>query len=165
MSSNHLVRKDFGASMPSNHPTLRPPAAQEQATSYIGSASTSNQLYRLGCHRWIVGHSSFIRASFGASMLAASTYDSGFLGPLGLSCWPPGAPQARPRGVLGASWWPTWLQLGSQNGAKIDEKSKQQTIKIFSCLIGLDFWAILMDLGSNMEACWPPKSHQKSTLS
>ena len=22
--------------------------------------------------------------------------------------------------VLGASWWPTWLQLGSQNGAKID---------------------------------------------
>ena len=54
----------------------------------------------------------------------------GFLGPLGLSCWPPGAPQARPRGVLGASWWPTWHQLGSQNGAKIDEKSKQKTIKI-----------------------------------
>ena len=36
--------------------------------------------------------------------------------------------RARPGGVLGASWW--WLGLGSQNGAKVDEKSKQKTIKM-----------------------------------
>ena len=30
--------------------------------------------------------------------------------------------------VLGASWWATWLQLGSQNGAQIDQKSKQKSI-------------------------------------
>ena len=39
--------------------------------------------------------------------------------------------------VLGASWgvlarkrWPTWLQLGPQNGARIEKKSKQKSIKI-----------------------------------
>ena len=29
-------------------------------------------------------------------------------------------------GVLGASWWPTWPQLGPQNGARFDQKSKQK---------------------------------------
>ena len=36
----------------------------------------------------------------------------------------------RPGGVLGPSWWPTWPQLGPQNGAKIDQKSKQKINKI-----------------------------------
>ena len=47
----------------------------------------------------------------------------GLLGPLGLSGRLPRVPLARPGrvlGVLGASWWPTWLQLGSQNGIKIE---------------------------------------------
>ena len=35
-----------------------------------------------------------------------------------------------PKCHLGPSWWPTWPQLGSQNGAKIDKKSKQKMIKI-----------------------------------
>ena len=35
-----------------------------------------------------------------------------------------------PKCHLGPSWWPTWPQLGSQNGAKIDQKSKPKMIKI-----------------------------------
>ena len=35
-----------------------------------------------------------------------------------------------PKCHLGPSWWPTWPQLGSQNGAKIDKKSIQKMIKI-----------------------------------
>ena len=31
-------------------------------------------------------------------------------------------------GVLGAFWWATWFQLGSQNGAQIDSKSKPKSI-------------------------------------
>ena len=49
-------------------------------------------------------------------------------------------------GVLEASWvflgrkrWPTWLQVGSQNGAKINQKSFQKSI-IFLMPLGIDFW-------------------------
>ena len=52
----------------------------------------------------------------------------------------------RPEGVLGPSWWPTWPQLGPQNGAKIDKKLKQKMIKMLMpletrCLSYFDwFW-------------------------
>ena len=35
---------------------------------------------------------------------------------------------SRPGRVLGASWWATWLQLGSQNGAYIHKNSKPKSI-------------------------------------
>ncbi len=31
-------------------------------------------------------------------------------------------------GVLGAFWWATWFQLGSQNGAQINKKSKPKLL-------------------------------------
>ena len=59
--------------------------------------------------------------------------------------------------VLGASWgvlarkrWPTWLQLGSQNGAKIEKKSKPNAIKIWMPL-GVGF---LKDFGGFGRAKW-----------
>ena len=64
-------------------------------------------------------------------------------------------------GVLARKRWPTWLQLGSQNGAKNEKKSKQKTIKILMPL-GVDFSKILMDLGRQNGAKLAPKSHQKS---
>ena len=39
-------------------------------------------------------------------------------------------------GVLGASWWPTWLQVDPQKGAKIDQNSKQKSIN-FSMPLGI----------------------------
>ena len=60
-------------------------------------------------------------------------------------------------GVLGASWgvlarkrWPTWLQLGPQNGARIEKKSKQKSIKILMAL-GVGF---LKDFGGFGKAKW-----------
>ena len=44
------------------------------------------------------------------------------LGLLGVS-W------GRLRGVLARKRWPTWLQLGSENGAKIDKKSVRKTMQ------------------------------------
>ena len=41
-------------------------------------------------------------------------------------------------GLLGASWWPTWLQVDPQKGAKIDQKSKQKSIN-FSMPLGIRF--------------------------
>ena len=59
--------------------------------------------------------------------------------------------------VLGASWgvlarkrWPTWLQLGPQNGARIEKKSKQKSIKILMAL-GVGF---LKDFGGFGRAKW-----------
>ena len=59
----------------------------------------------------------------------------GVLGRLGMSWGRLGAFCGRSGGVLEAPWgvlkgkrWPTWLQLGSQNGAQIDPKSKQKSI-------------------------------------
>ena len=59
--------------------------------------------------------------------------------------------------VLGASWgrlgskrWPTWFQLGFQNGAKIEKKSKPNAIKIWMPL-GVGF---LKDFGGFGRAKW-----------
>ncbi len=59
--------------------------------------------------------------------------------------------------VLGASWgflgskrWPTWLHLGSQNGAQIGKKSKPNAIKIWMPL-GVGF---LKDFGGFGKAKW-----------
>ena len=82
-------------------------------------------------------------------------------GRLGASCGRPGGVLGRLGGVLARKRWPTWLQLGSQNGAKNEKKSKQKTIKILMPL-GVDFSKILMDLGMQNGAKLAPKSHQKS---
>ena len=46
------------------------------------------------------------------------------------------APQRRP---IFPKMWPTWLQVGSQVGAKMDKKSMQKSIKNLMHL-GIDFW-------------------------
>ena len=48
--------------------------------------------------------------------------------------------------------WPTWPQLGPQNGAKMAKKSMQKCV-IFLMPLGIDFW---MDFGG----FWVPKSSQ-----
>ena len=60
-------------------------------------------------------------------------------------------------GVLGASWgalarkrWPTWLQLGPQNEARIEKKSKLKSIKILMAL-GVGF---LKDFGGFGRVKW-----------
>ena len=45
---------------------------------------------------------------------------------------PPRPPQVAPR-------WPTWVQVGFQNGAKIEEKSMEKSIENVMHL-GIDFW-------------------------
>ena len=51
--------------------------------------------------------------------------------------------------------WPTWPQLGSQEGAKMKKKSMQKSIKNLMPL-GIDFW---VDFGG----FWVPKSSQVGT--
>ena len=97
-----------------------------------------------------------VLGSLGASwgVLAASWGVLGRLGRVSAASW----------GVLGASWWATWLQLGSQNGAKIDWKSKQKTIKILMPLrIGFlkDFSGFWGQNGGMLAS----KIEQKSMLS
>ena len=41
----------------------------------------------------------------------------------------------------GPKKWPTWPQLGSQNGAKNDKKAIQKSIKIL-VLLGVGFWSV-----------------------
>ena len=105
-------------------------------------------------------------SNFEAKILQKSFLEAswGLLGPLGVSYRRPGASRGRLTGVLGrlgcvlrrlggvpaASWgvlgaacWPTWLPLGSQNGAKIDKKSKHKSMKIWMPL-GIRF---LKDFG------------------
>ena len=41
-------------------------------------------------------------------------------------------------GDFGPNKWPTWLQLGCQNGAKMVQKSIQKSIKILM-VFGIDF--------------------------
>ena len=53
-------------------------------------------------------------------------------------------------GVLARKWWPTWLQLGPQNGARIEKKSKQKSIKILMAL-GVGF---LKDFGGFGRVKW-----------
>ena len=45
--------------------------------------------------------------------------------------------------------WPTWPQLGSQDGAKMEKKSMQKSIKNLMHL-GIDFW-------KDLEGFWEPK--------
>ena len=53
-------------------------------------------------------------------------------------------------GVLARKRWPTWLQLGPQNGARIEKKSKQKSIKILMAL-GVGF---LKDFGGFGRVKW-----------
>ena len=46
--------------------------------------------------------------------------------------------------------WPTWLQLGPQDGAKIAQKSIQKPIKK-TMHLGIDFWK---DFGAFLEEKW-----------
>ena len=78
------------------------------------------------------------------------------------------APSDRPGGILGRlggilvrKRWPTWLQLGAQNGGKFHLKTTQKMIKILMPL-EIDFLKILVDLGRQNGAKLAPKSHQKS---
>ena len=71
-------------------------------------------------------------------------------------------------GLLKASWavwsrkrWPTWLQLGSQNGAEIEKKSKQKSIQILMPL-GVRFFQDFGGFWRQNGAKLAPKSHQKS---
>ena len=52
-------------------------------------------------------------------------------------------------GRLVAREWPTWPQLGSQDGAKMEKKSMQKSIKKLMHL-GIDFW-------KDLEGFWEPK--------
>ena len=84
----------------------------------------------------------------------------GVLGHIGASCGIFGClegtqdgqktPQNASWGVLARKRWPTWLQLGSQNGAKIEKKSKPNAIKIWMPL-GVGF---LKDFGGFGRAKW-----------
>ena len=46
--------------------------------------------------------------------------------------------------------WPTWVQVGPQNRAKIDKKSMQKSIGKLMHL-GIDFWK---DVGGFLERKW-----------
>ena len=74
----------------------------------------------------------------------------GLLGHLGVSWGRLGASCGRPWGVLARKRWPTWFQLGPQNGARIEKKSKQKSIKILMAL-GVKF---LKDFGGFGMAKW-----------
>ena len=69
-------------------------------------------------------------------------------------------PQNASWGVLARKRWPTWLQLGSQNGAKIEKKSKQKSIEILM-LLGVGFWSDLDGfLDPSCPPTWLPKASQ-----
>ena len=60
-----------------------------------------------------------------------------------------------------AKKWPTWAQLGSQNGVKIDEKSQQKTIKILMPLrtgFLIDFEGFRKQNGGMLASKIEPKS-------
>ena len=83
--------------------------------SKINEKSIQNQPWRLlGSLLGLLG--GILEAPWGS--LGASWGPLGILEP----SW------ARLGSVLGASWWATWLQLGSQNGAQMHQKSKQKSI-------------------------------------
>ena len=63
------------------------------------------------------------------------------------SCGRPGGVLGRLGSVLGPKRWPTWLQLGSQNGTNIEKKVKQKTFKIMMPLeVVFFFLGIYVDL-------------------
>ena len=62
-------------------------------------------------------------------------------------------------GRLGASWG----RLGGQHGSNLAPKTEPKSIKnrsqkqsIFECLLGLDFYTMLVDFGRKMEPSWHP---------
>ena len=52
--------------------------------------------------------------------------------------------------IFWSKMWPTWSQLGTQNGAKNDKKAIQRSIKILVPL-GVGFWIVF---GGFWEAKW-----------
>ena len=95
----------------------------------------------------------------------------GVLGHLGASCGIFGClegtqdgqktPQNASWGVLARKKWPTWFQLGSQNGAEIEKRSKQKSINILMAL-GVRFFRDFGGFWKQNGAKLAPKSHQKS---
>ena len=92
----------------------------------------------------------------------------------GASFWGSGASFWNHFGGLGGFWLPNAIlgrlggRLGGQHGPNLAPKTEPKSNKNrsknrskFWCLLGSDFWRILVDFGSKMEACWPPKSHLK----
>ena len=63
--------------------------------------------------------------------------------------------------LLGASWWPTWLQVDPQKGTKIDQKSNQKSIN-FSMPLGIrflqDFGGFGEENGSKLASKIEPKT-------
>ena len=57
--------------------------------------------------------------------------------------------------------WPTWPQLGSQDGAKMEKKSMQKSIKNLMHL-GIDFWKDFDGFGGENGSKLAPKNDQKS---
>ena len=80
---------------------------------------------------------------------------------MGASWGPLGGLLGRLGGLLGASWWPTWPQVDTQNGAQIDEKSKQKSTN-FSIPLGIrflqDFGGFWDQNGPNLASKIEPKS-------
>ena len=74
----------------------------------------------------------------------------GLEGILGASWGRLGGLLGRLGGLLGATWWPTWPQVDTQNGAQIDQKSKQKSINFWMPL-GIGF---LRDDGGYWRPNW-----------
>ena len=85
----------------------------------------------------------------------------GLEGILGASWGRLGGLLGRLGGLLGATWWPTWPQVDTQNGAKIDQKSKQKSTN-FSIPLGIrflqDFGGFWDQNGPNLASKIEPKS-------
>ena len=74
--------------------------------------------------------------------------------------------------VLGASWGvlgASWLEKGGQHGSNLapktepkSRKNRSQMRPKFGCLLGSDFWRILVDLGRQNGAKLASESHPKS---
>ena len=82
-----------------------------------------------------------------------------------------GSSWRRPETVLEASWavlgrerWPTWVQLGFQNAAKIDEKSVQKLIN-FMMPLGIDVFRFFNDFWIQKSSHVGSKMYKKSILS
>ena len=73
----------------------------------------------------------------------------------------PDAPQGASWGVPGVSWWPTWPQLGSQDGAKTVKKSMPKSIKHLMRFESI-FERILKDFGKGNWRQVGTKIDQKS---
>ena len=87
----------------------------------------------------------------------------GHFGSLG-GVWAPSASSGRPgrllerlRLIFGGQHAPRMVQLGFQNGAKIEQNSKQKSIN-FLMPLEIDLFGILVDFGSQNGPKLAPKS-------